>query len=199
MIKPDVTAPGVNILAAYSPTPVAGAKGQLFTPMSGTSMSSPHVAGIGAMLRYLHPDWTPSMIKSALMTTATQDVFKEDGTTPADAFDAGAGHVAPSSAADPGLVFPAGFYDYLAFLCGASNAVGAGTCNALKSMGCSLDPSDLNLASIAIGDLPGEQTVTRKLIGSCMTTTFVVGGTWIIAHLPRRRASRAGRSPARSA
>jgi hypothetical protein len=170
ILKPDVTAPGVNILAAYTPKAMMGAKGQLFTPMSGTSMSSPHVAGIGAMLKQLHPDWTPAMIKSALMTTATQDVFKENGTTAADAFDMGAGHIAPNTALDPGLVFPAGFYDYLAFLCGASDAVSPANCAALKSMGYSHDPSELNLASIAIGDLAGQETVARTVVNVGTTT-----------------------------
>ncbi len=177
IIKPDVTAPGVNILAAYSPHPVDGPQGELFTPMSGTSMSSPHVAGIAAMLKHLHPSWTPSMIKSALMTTATQDVFKEDGATPADAFDTGAGHIAPNTAMDPGLVFPAGFYDYLAFLCGASDAVNPGTCADLQGAGFSLDPSDLNLASIAIGDLSGQQTVRRTVVNVGSTVAHYVAST----------------------
>src|SRR5262249_31389558 len=84
VIKPDVTAPGVNVLAGNTPAPVIGVPGQLFQMISGTSMSSPHVAGLGALLIQAHPDWTPAMIKSALMTTAYQNVKKEDGVTPAD-------------------------------------------------------------------------------------------------------------------
>jgi subtilisin family serine protease len=173
LIKPDVTAPGVNILAGFTPTPELGSSGQLFTPMSGTSMSSPHVAGIAAALRHLHPDWTPAMIKSALMTTGGQDAFKDDGVTPADPFDIGGGHITPNSAADPGLVYEAGYYDYLAFLCRTSNALSAGSCAVLESWGFSLDPSDLNYASIAVGSLPGMKTVTRKVTNVGATATYV--------------------------
>jgi hypothetical protein len=163
IIKPDITAPGVNILAANTPTPSLGATGQLFQVLGGTSMSSPHIAGIGALLKEEHPDWTPAMIKSALMTTAYQDVLKEDGATPADPFDKGAGHVAPNPAVDPGLVYDAGILDYLAFLCGSSSAVGPNTCAALASLGYPFDPSDLNLPSIGIHSLAGIQTVTREV------------------------------------
>jgi subtilisin family serine protease len=160
LIKPDVTAPGVVILAGNSPTPFLGAPDQLFQAISGTSMSSPHTAGAGALLRQAHPTWTPAQIKSALMTTAYQDVNKEDGTTPADPFDMGAGHIDPTPANDPGLTYNAGFGDYLAFLCGAGalNPNGA-TCTRAGSA----DPSDLNLASIGVDGLAGIQTVTRKV------------------------------------
>lgn len=103
--KPDVTAPGVNILASDTPYPaeVLGQPG-LFQLLSGTSMSSPHTAGSGALLKALHPDWTPGQIKSALMMTATVDgLVKEDGVTPVDNFDAGSGRVNLNAAGDPGL------------------------------------------------------------------------------------------------
>ncbi|MDH3730370.1 MAG: S8 family serine peptidase, partial [Acidimicrobiia bacterium] len=145
IIKPDVTAPGVNVLAGNSPTPFLGAPGQLFQAISGTSMSSPHVAGAFALLKELHPEWSPAMAKSALMTTARQDVFKEDGSTDADPFDMGAGHIVPTSAADPGLAYNAGFGDYLDFLFDG------------------IDPSDLNLASISVAELAGFQTITRTV------------------------------------
>lgn len=170
IIKPDITAPGVNILAANTPTPYLGAPGQLFQVISGTSMSSPHTAGIGALLTEAHPDWTPAQIKSALMTTTYQTVNKEDGATPADPFDMGAGHLNPNPAADPGLTYDAGFFEYLGFLCGAvPGSVSSGFCAFLDSLGIPLDPSDLNIASIGIGDLAGFQTVTR-----CVTN---VGGS----------------------
>ena len=172
LIKPDVTAPGVNILAGVTPSPLMGVSGQLFQTMSGTSMSSPHVAGIGALLKQLHPSWSPAMIKSALMTTGAQNTKKHDGVTPADPFDVGGGHIVPNSAADPGLVYEADFLDYLAFLCGNSAAVGAGTCNALQSMGYSFDAGDLNLASIGIAQLAGSKTITRRVtnVGTTQAT-----------------------------
>lgn len=105
--KPDVTAPGVQILAGHTPmpaTPLGGPPGELFQAIDGTSMSSPHVAGAAALLRGLHPDWTPGQIKSALMLTAkTSGVFKENGTTPTDPFDRGSGRIRVHDADNPGL------------------------------------------------------------------------------------------------
>jgi subtilisin family serine protease len=118
--KPDISAPGINILAAHTPMPAfpfeggAGVPGQLFQAIGGTSMSSPHIAGAGALLMDLHPDWTPAQIKSALMTTAwIEDVVKEDGSTPVDPFDVGSGRVDLNKAGNPGLTFPATGQDYI--------------------------------------------------------------------------------------
>lgn len=107
-LKPDVTAPGVQILAGTTPTPedpAGGPAGQLFQAIAGTSMSGPHVAGAAILLRAAHPSWTPGQIKSALMTTAVTDVVKEDLKTPADPFDLGAGRIAVDVARSPGLTF----------------------------------------------------------------------------------------------
>jgi hypothetical protein len=159
LLKPDVIAPGVDILAAESP---AGNHGLEFNMKSGTSMSSPHVAGLAALLRDLHPDWSPMAIKSALMTTG-YDVLDGPNTSPSVIFSQGAGHVKPNSAADPGLVYDSGFLDWLAFLCGTTTGVSPTTCTALAGLGYSFDASDMNVASIAIGDLAGAQTVTRTV------------------------------------
>lgn len=163
LLKPDVIAPGQDILAGVSP---AGYNGRLFDLLSGTSMSSPHVAGLAALLIDKHPDWSPMAVKSALMTTG-KDVLDQDAdeelTTAELIFRQGAGHVRPNVAADPGLVFDSGWLDWLAFLCGSSEAVSASTCADLANLGYSPDASDFNSASIAIGDLPGEQTVTRTV------------------------------------
>jgi len=172
IIKPDITAPGLQILAGNSPTPADpnGLPGQLFQAIAGTSMSSPHVAGIGALVKQYHPDWSPAMIKSAMMTTAYQDVVDNDRVSPADPFDMGAGHVDPGgrwvegSIVKPGLVYDAGFLDYLGFLCTAGPEVfgnPAATCATLESLGIPLDPSDLNLPSIGVAQLPGSQVVQR--------------------------------------
>jgi len=174
LLKPDVIAPGQDILAAVAPP---GNGGQLFNVYSGTSMSSPHVAGLAALLKDLHPDWTPMMIKSALMTSAS-DVLDGPNTNPLVIFRQGAGHVAPNKAADPGLVLDSGINDWLAFLCGATSGVTPATCNALAGAGFSLDPSNLNMASIAVGALPGIQTVKRRVtnVGS-QTATYTAAVT----------------------
>jgi subtilisin family serine protease len=168
LLKPDVIAPGQDILAAVAPP---GNAGNLFNLYSGTSMSSPHVAGLAALLKDLHPDWSPMAIKSALMTSAS-DVLDGPNTNPLVIFRQGAGHVRPNRAADPGLVFDSGINDWLAFLCGTTTGVSPATCNALAGLGYSFDPSNLNVASIAIGDLAGVQTVTRRVtnVGSATAT-----------------------------
>ena len=117
--KPDVTAPGVQILAGHTPTPATidgGSPGELFQAIQGTSMSSPHVAGSGALLKALHPAWTPGQIKSALMTTANKAVVKEDGFTPADPFDDGTGRINLSKADDPGLLIDETGANYVALM-----------------------------------------------------------------------------------
>lgn len=178
IIKPDITAPGVNILAGNSPTPALGAPGELFQSISGTSMSSPHIAGVYALLKQAHPDWTPAMAKSAIMTTARQDVAKEDGTAVADPFDFGAGHVRPGSTGpgsvfDPGLLYNAGIADYLAFMCGADPSIFVtpdATCAQLVADGFSTDASDLNYPSIGVAEVAGTQTVTRTVTSVAGTT-----------------------------
>ncbi|TDC33545.1 S8 family serine peptidase [Kribbella albertanoniae] len=170
LLKPDVTAPGVQILAGNTPTAFVGAPGQLFQAIAGTSMSSPHVAGIGALLRDRHPGWTPDMMQSALMTSARQDVWKEDGSTPADPFDFGAGHIVPNSAADPGLVYPAGFDDYRAFL----RSQGLCTLCFGTTPAPVIAPTDFNAATITVRSLAGVRTVTRTVRNVGPAGTYAV-------------------------
>ena len=161
LLKPDVMAPGVDILASVAPP---GNGGNLFASYQGTSMSAPHVAGVAALLKQLHPDWSPMAIKSALMTSG-YDAYVDGLSTNSSTliFRQGAGHITPNKAADPGLVFDSGYNDWLAFLCGTTTGVGASTCTALQGLGYSLAPTDMNTASIAIGNLPGIQTVKRSV------------------------------------
>ena len=156
VLKPDIMAPGVDVLAAVAPP---GNNGKLFDLLSGTSMSSPHMAGLAALLHQAHPDWSPMAIKSAYMTTATAAIT----TAARSPFASGAGQANPNGAVNPGLVYDAGWSDWLSFLKGQGligNAVPA------------IDASNLNQASIAIGDLAGAQTVTRtvKSVGSASET-----------------------------
>ena len=183
IIKPDVTAPGVNVLAGHSPFPDPGSvPGELFQSISGTSMSSPHVAGLFALLKQAHPDWSPAAAKSAIMTTSRQDVTKENGSTAADPFDMGAGHIVPGSPVlagssfQPGLVYDAGFNEYLGFLCDAAPEAFAdpdATCATLDSLGIPTDASDLNLASIAVAELAGSQTITRTVTSVARSSGYV--------------------------
>jgi hypothetical protein len=111
------------------------------------------------------------MARSALMTSSRQDVFKEDGVTPADPFDMGAGHVDPGgvfergSSFQPGLVYNAGLLEYAAYTCGEDFGLFTPeSCDYLASLGTPMDASDLNLPSIGIGELAGSQTITRTVI-----------------------------------
>ncbi|KAG9453151.1 hypothetical protein H6P81_006055 [Aristolochia fimbriata] len=128
VLKPDVVAPGVNILAAWTgaagPTNLpSDARRVGFNVLSGTSMSCPHVSGVAALLKATHPEWSPAAIKSALMTTAyvhdnTHGPLKDAATGEASTpYDHGAGHINPARALDPGLIYDIGAEDYFSFLC----------------------------------------------------------------------------------
>jgi hypothetical protein len=155
LLKPDIIAPGNDILAAVAPP---GNSGRSFDLYSGTSMSSPHIAGIAALFKELRPDWSPMAIKSALMTTAG-DVLDGPNTHPLVIFRQGAGHVKPAAAADPGLVFDSNLVDWIGFLCGSSSP--PSYCASYGVPG--IDASNMNVASIALGALAGMQTVTRRV------------------------------------
>ena len=170
LIKPDITAPGFQVLAANSPMPIGGLPGELFQAIGGTSMSSPHIAGIGALIKQAHPDWSPALIKSAMMTTAHQDVVDNDRVSQADPFDYGAGHVNPGgewtkgSVSQPGLGYDAGLFEWAAFSCGQDWGIfSAGSCDFLADIGVPSDPVNLNLPSIGVANLPGSATVKRTV------------------------------------
>lgn len=170
LIKPDITAPGIQILAGNSPTPIGGYPGELFQAIAGTSMSSPHIAGVFALLDQAHPDWSPAMAKSAIMTTAYQDVVDNDRVSPADPFDYGSGHVdvanatRKNSAFRPGLVYNAGLFEYAAYTCGEDFGVFTqGSCDFLESIGVPSEPYNLNVPSIGVANLAGSQTVVRTV------------------------------------
>lgn len=133
VLKPDIAAPGVNILASWSPasSPIPPHMDQnLLTPPlkfnveSGTSMACPHISGIVALLKSIHPTWSPAAIKSALITTASmKDLYGQSAVAEgaphkqADPFDYGGGHVDANKATDPGLIYDMGISDYIHFLC----------------------------------------------------------------------------------
>lgn len=148
VLKPDVTAPGVDIMAAEANGQAVSAPE--YQIISGTSMSSPHNAGAGALLTATHPNWTPTEIKSALMMTSTTgNTFKEDGVTPTDPFDLGAGRIQLERANKAGLVLSESIANFLA----ADPETGG-------------DPSTLNIASMmdsnCVGTCSWTRTVTNK-------------------------------------
>nr|XP_017239906.1 PREDICTED: cucumisin-like [Daucus carota subsp. sativus] len=121
ILKPDIAAPGVDILAAWSSvSPVSRVKSDQrrvpYNIISGTSMACPHATGVAAYIKSFHPSWSPAAIKSAIITTGS--AFPMNATTSLDnEFGYGAGHINPARAINPGLVYDAGEIDYVKFLC----------------------------------------------------------------------------------
>ncbi|KAL8152238.1 hypothetical protein V2J09_009998 [Rumex salicifolius] len=165
IFKPDAIAPGVNILAAWSnavgPTGlVTDSRKTKFNIMSGTSMSCPHISGLAALIKAAHPDWSPSAIKSALMTTAyTHDNTNSPLLDAADGSHSnpwayGAGHVDPQKAVSPGLIYDISPDEYVSFLCslGYSNAH-VGTVTKRPNITCTqklTDPGQLNYPGFSV-------------------------------------------------
>lgn len=180
-LKPDLTAPGVDILAAVSAPGDEALRnaiangvtpgGQMWQSLQGTSMSSPHVAGMGALLRQLHPTWSPAAIKSALMTTAysTQNDSQPGMANGRLPWAQGAGHTAPNLAADPGLVYDSNVVDWIRYLCGLGKlAANSANCTSLGS----IQPYNLNLPSLTAADVLGKLTLSRTVtnVGSTAAT-----------------------------
>jgi subtilisin family serine protease len=162
-VKPDVTAPGVDILAGQTPDVANGLRGEVYQYMSGTSQAAPEVTGVAALLKEAHPTWSPSAIKSALMTTTYVEVDRSDGSA-ADAFDMGAGHIAPNRAVDPGLVYDSSFADHAAYLCGLKDPpFPAADCAAHTAGGHTSSAVDLNLPSIGVAQLISGDVVRRRV------------------------------------
>ncbi|GKV17936.1 hypothetical protein SLEP1_g28386 [Rubroshorea leprosula] len=174
ILKPDVIGPGVNILAAWSDDVGVSSlekdtRKTKFNILSGTSMSCPHISGLAALLKAAHPNWSPSAIKSALMTTAyTQDNTNSPLRDAADGslsnpWAHGAGHVDPQKALSPGLVYDISTAEYIAFLCSLDYA--AEHVQAIvkhPNVTCSTkfkDPGQLNYPSFSV--LFGNNRVVR--------------------------------------
>lgn len=162
ILKPDMTAPGVDILAAVASLGQAAPE---FDVYSGTSMSSPHMTGAGAlMMKAKYPAWSVAEIQSSLMTTAVFDntVREEDGATPTDPFDRGAGRVNIAAALDAGLLLDITGAQYAA----ADPALGG-------------DPRTLNYPSMADDACYGSCGWTRAVrnpTGQSMTWNGIFAG-----------------------
>ncbi|KAF8404924.1 hypothetical protein HHK36_009819 [Tetracentron sinense] len=173
ILKPDLIAPGVNILAGWSgaigPSSLPGDTRRVeFNIISGTSMSCPHVSGLAALLKAVHPEWSPAAIKSALMTTAYttykngEKIIDFANGKPSTPFAHGAGHVDPVAALDPGLVYDIATNDYLSFLCASKYSQAQISIIARSNFTCDMSKKynigDLNYPSFSVllHTAPGE-------------------------------------------
>ncbi|KAA0031741.1 hypothetical protein IC582_011259 [Cucumis melo] len=191
LLKPDILAPGSLIWAAWSPngTDEPNYVGEGFAMISGTSMAAPHIAGIAALVKQKHPNWSPAAIKSALMTTSTTmdrggrplkaqqfsetEAMKLVTATP---FDYGSGHVNPRAALDPGLIFDAGYEDYLGFLC-TTAGINVHEIHNYTNSPCNFTmghPWNLNSPSITIAHLVGTKIVTRTVTNVAEEETYTI-------------------------
>ncbi|GGK91965.1 hypothetical protein Sme01_54370 [Sphaerisporangium melleum] len=151
LLKPDIAAPGVSILAAVAPP---SNHGHEFDFYSGTSMAAPHIAGLAALYLAKYPTMSPMSVKSAMMTTAGE-IKTATGETSTDVFAHGSGEVTPARMFDPGLVYDSGAQDWLGYLEGRGVHTGTGVAP--------IETSQLNYPSIAVGQLLGTTTITRRV------------------------------------
>ena len=151
ILKPDITAPGSNILSADGSS--AG-----LALLSGTSMATPHVAGAAALVIATHPTWSPSQVESALLGTGANTIRKQDAVTPATPLDAGSGKVQPALAVDAGLFLPLSASDF-----NAQDPSRGG------------DPAKLNRVGIESENCRGQCSFTR------IVTDMSGGGTWTVS------------------
>ncbi|KAL7245252.1 hypothetical protein ACSBR2_000552 [Camellia fascicularis] len=159
VLKPDILALGQDVLAAVVPNKAYFKVGNYnmgtdYGFISGTSMATPHVAGVTALLKVVHHDWSPAAIRSAIMTTAntldnTDTALKDQLTgLPATPLDFRAGHVNPNKAMDPGLIYNMGFHDYVDFLCRLGyNKKQMSVVLKRNQWSCNQNPTDLNYPS----------------------------------------------------
>ncbi|WP_071659491.1 S8 family serine peptidase [Streptomyces humi] len=151
LIKPDLAAPGVAVLASVAP---ASNQGHDFDFMTGTSMAAPQVSGLAALYFGVHPEWSPMAVKSALMTTAV-DTKDASGGKETDPYAQGSGEVDPTAMLNPGLVYDSSNRDWLGYEEGLGVHTGTGVA--------AVAPSDLNYPSLSVDRLLGSRTLTRTL------------------------------------
>ncbi|KAL1568992.1 subtilisin-like protease 3 [Salvia divinorum] len=169
ILKPDIIGPGINILAAW-----IGNDGGQFNIISGTSMSCPHLSGVAALLKSAHPDWSPAAVKSAIMTTADRvnlggKPIEDQSHLAANPYSIGSGHVNPTKANNPGLVYDLQPESYIPYLCGLNYTdqqvgvivQGRVNCSNVKS----IEDAELNYPSFSInlGSSANSVTYTRTV------------------------------------
>ncbi len=156
LLKPEITAPGTDIIAAYTNTTITPAQRQQIIDgtlvpepganmISGTSMAAPHVAGAAALLRQANPTWSPYAIKSALMTSAVNNVRLANGAVDTNRWGYGAGHLDPNRALSTQVVYDQTVSDHIAYY--------------LRQ----IDGRTLNIASITHANVVGVATLNRTL------------------------------------
>ncbi|XP_019178154.1 PREDICTED: subtilisin-like protease SBT5.6 [Ipomoea nil] len=182
ILNPDITAPGLNILAAWSEasSPLElpeDHRSFKYNIVSGTSMSCPHVSAVIALLKAIHPNWSGAAIKYAIMTTATTksvkgEAIKDAYGEVAGPFHYGVGHIQPSKAADPGFVYDSTYTDYLLFVC---SSIGTTLDPSYKCPKKASSPSNLNYPSLSIAQLKGSMVVKRTVtnVGTANATYSV--------------------------
>lgn len=164
VLKPDAVAPGIDVVASVPPAPTAAASSPAFEEMTGTSMATPHAAGLGALLLGRHPSWSPMMVRSALSTTAVP-------VPGARAFAQGSGRLDARGMVSADLLLDAGPADYLA----VARSVGLAGTTPTKSV------IDLNQPSVVLPDLAQRSRTVR-------TFTATKRGAWTITpSLPGHR------------
>ncbi|XP_042432629.1 subtilisin-like protease [Zingiber officinale] len=162
ILKPDIAGPGLNIFAAWIPS----ADFPDYNIISGTSMATPHLSGIAALLKAAHPTWSPAAIRSAIITTADANVYNEL-LEPAFYWDKGAGQVNPNKASEPGLIYDITADDYISYICGkfgneGAKKIGRGfvDCSKFKN----LTEAELNYPSILLAPQGGETVKVRRTV-----------------------------------
>ena len=160
LIKPDIAAPGQSVLAAVAPPSNHNRKYDLY---SGTSMASPHIAGLAAFMMGVQKNWTPMMVKSAMMTSA-KSLKNADNGTDKDAFGQGAGQVRPKKFLDPGLFVTSDATEWRRFIQGQGYDIGYEP----------LAAKDLNGPSMAQGQVTSETSFTREFVST-------MAGTWKVS------------------
>lgn len=188
LIKPDVIAPGIGILAAWSsnagPTGLeAEPRRTEFNVQSGTSMACPHVSGIAALLKGVHPDWSPAAVKSALMTSASvtdntgHEIMDESSGNTSTGWAVGSGYVNPEKAVDPGLVYDITTDEYVEFLCSSNYSRKDIHTIARRDVNCprksTTAPWDLNYPSISVAF---EQSGTARFEAAVVHRTVTNAG-----------------------
>jgi hypothetical protein len=209
ILKPDLAAPGVGVIASVTPGYTQDQRNQLaagtlvagpaWASYDGTSMATPHVTGVSLLLKQAHPTWSPSAIKSALMTSAFDTLDDglagmQNGKLP---WSQGAGFISPNKAIDPGLVYDMGKADYVKYQClTQKNLVSASDCSTYGT----LDQTyNLNLPSITLGTMLGATTVKRTVtnVGSATATytaSATLGGGLTVAVSPASLTLQPGKS-----